>query len=94
MNKLKFVGLLIALGLAASAASGNESFHCPVSQNGYANPGQSACRGASTSNMTVQTCDGNSGQWQSSGQKCTCNAPASYYVLNGVSTCTGPYIKS
>ena len=93
MKKLKFVGLFIGLGLVASAAMAD---NCYVTQSHAEAPGTSVCRGTSTnpSNLTVQTCNGNNGQWQNSGQKCTCNPPAGYSGWNGQWTCTGPYTKS
>ena len=79
MRKLKFVGLFIGLGLVASAAMAGEN--CYVTPTHSEAPGTSACRGPSynpPNNLTVQTCNGNTGQWQNSGQSCTCSQQYSF----------------
>ncbi len=97
MRKLKFVGLFIGLGIMGSAAMAGGEW-CLVTPTHDAAPGSSACRGPSynpPNNLTVQTCNGNTGQWQNSGQSCTCSEPYSFAgPLNGIYTCTVSYKTS
>jgi len=80
------IGLaLITTGLAPQIAAAS----CVISGGKVANTGAQACRGSSTSSMTVQTCASN-GAWQSSGTKCTCNG-GDWVEYSGQYTCSNGY---